>query len=178
MRAALTWPRNVGVSVNVSARQFESDHDLVAVVEALLRRTGLAARRLTLEITESTLIEDAPLIIDSLQRLRAMGVRIALDDFGTGYSSLSYLAKLPIDIIKIDKTFSQEIEISPKANALMTAITDLAHKLGLAIIVEGIETAPQLAIMRRFSLHGIQGFIFARPMSDEALLAIIKERVP
>jgi diguanylate cyclase (GGDEF)-like protein len=177
VRAALAWPRNVGVSVNVSARQFESDHDLVAIVAAILRKTGLPPRRLTLEITESTLIEDAPHIIESLKKLRAMGVRIALDDFGTGYSSLSYLAKLPIDIIKIDKTFSHEIDSSVKVNALMTAITDLAHKLGLSIIVEGIETAAQLAVMRRFSLHGIQGFILAKPMSDEALLAIIKDRV-
>ncbi|SEG26436.1 putative bifunctional diguanylate cyclase/phosphodiesterase [Bosea lathyri] len=177
-RAALTWPRNVGVSVNVSARQFESDHDLVAVVAAILRRTGLQPRRLTLEITESTLIEDAPHIIDSLMRLRTMGVRIALDDFGTGYSSLSYLVKLPIDIIKIDKSFSHEIEVSRKVNALMAAITDLAHQLGLLIIVEGVETEPQLAAMRRFSLHGIQGFIFARPMWDDELLSIIKERVP
>lgn len=177
VRAALTWPRNVGVSVNVSARQFESDHDLVAVVEAILRTSGLQPRRLTLEITESTLIEDTPAIVDSLKRLRALGVRIALDDFGTGYSSLSYLADLPIDIIKIDKTFSREIEFSPKANALMTAITDLAHKLKLLIIVEGIETEAQLAVMRRFSLHGIQGYIFARPMTGDALLAIIKDRV-
>ncbi|SFI00867.1 diguanylate cyclase (GGDEF) domain-containing protein [Bosea sp. OK403] len=177
VRTALAWPRNVGVSVNVSARQFESDHDLVAIVAAILRKSGLPPRRLTLEITESTLIEDAPHIIESLKKLRAMGVRIALDDFGTGYSSLSYLAKLPIDIIKIDKTFSHEIDSSVKVNALMTAITDLAHKLGLSIIVEGIETAAQLAVMRRFSLHGIQGFILAKPMSDEALLAIIKDRV-
>lgn len=177
VRAALAWPRNVGVSVNVSARQFESDHDLVAIVAAILRKSGLPPRRLTLEITESTLIEDAPHIIESLKKLRAMGVRIALDDFGTGYSSLSYLAKLPIDIIKIDKTFSHEIDSSVKVNALMTAITDLAHKLGLSIIVEGIETAAQLAVMRQFSLHGIQGYILAKPMSDEALLAIIKDRV-
>lgn len=176
-RAALSWPRGTGVCVNVSARQFERDHDLVAIVEAVLRMTGLDPHRLTLEITETTLIDDADYVIERLVALRALGVRIALDDFGTGYSSLSYLAHLPIDTIKIDQAFSQEIGSSRKAEYLMNAITQLAHDLKLRLIVEGIETEEQLAVIGKYAIHGIQGYIFAKPMSFDELLPIIGQRV-
>jgi diguanylate cyclase (GGDEF)-like protein len=177
-RAALSWPRSVGISVNVSARQFERDHDLVAIVEAVLRMTGLEPHRLTLEITETTLIDDADHVVGRLVALRGLGVRIALDDFGTGYSSLSYLAHLPIDTIKIDQAFSREIGSSRKAEYLMNAITQLAHDLKLRLIVEGIETQEQLETIGKYAVHGIQGYIFSRPVSFDALLPIIGNRVP
>jgi diguanylate cyclase (GGDEF)-like protein len=176
-RAALEWPSQVGVTVNISAQQFDADYDLVAIVDAVLRTTGLHPRRLTLEITESVLIDDEAAVSERMRQLRERGVKIALDDFGTGYSSLSYLMWLPIDTLKIDKTFCREIAVSTRAMALMKAITQLAHDLKLLIIVEGIETEEQLSVMRQFSLHGIQGFIFARPMSSEALAQAIERRV-
>ncbi|PZU88969.1 MAG: hypothetical protein DI527_16730 [Chelatococcus sp.] len=177
VRAALALPRNVGVSVNVSARQFGRDHDFVALVEAVLRASGLEPNRLTLEITESSLIDDADYVVERLVALRRLGVRIALDDFGTGYSSLSYLAHLPIDTIKIAQAFSQEIGSSRKAEYLMNAVTQLAHDLKLRLIVEGIETEEQLAIIGKYAIHGIQGYVFSRPMSFEALLPVIGHRV-
>lgn len=177
VRAALALPRSVGVSVNVSARQFGRDHDFVALVEAVLRASGLEPNRLTLEITESSLIEDPDYVVDRLVALRRLGVRIALDDFGTGYSSLSYLAHLPIDTIKIAQAFSQEIGSSRKAEYLMNAVTQLAHDLKLRLIVEGIETEEQLAIIGKYAIHGIQGYVFSKPMSFEALLPVIGHRV-
>ena len=177
MRTALSWPRSVGVSVNVSARQFDHGHDLVGTVEALIRMSGLEPARLTIEITESSLIEDPEHVTSRLVALRKLGVRIALDDFGTGYSSLSYLAHLPIDTIKIDQAFTQEIGTSRKADSLMNVITQLAHDLELRLIVEGVETQEQLEIIKKHAVHGIQGFVFARPMTAEELLPMIGTRV-
>ncbi len=177
-RMANNLPGGARVSVNVSPHQFEPDHDLVGIVDAVLRRTCLPAHRLILEITESALINEGTVVANTLRRLREMGVGIALDDFGTGYSSLSYLTWLPIDILKIDKSFCREIENSQRAEALMGAITQLAHDLDLIIIVEGIETEAQLAAVRKFPIHGIQGYVFAKPMPEDELRAIIEDRVP
>lgn len=177
MRTAQSWPRSVGVSVNVSARQFDHGHDLVGTVEALIRMNGIEPARLTIEITESSLIDDPAHVVSRLIALRKLGVRIALDDFGTGYSSLSYLAHLPIDTIKIDQAFTQEVGTSRKADSLMNAITQLAHDLELRLIVEGVETQEQLEIIKKHAVHGIQGFVFARPMTAEELLPMIGTRV-
>lgn len=177
-RTAASLPRKIRMSVNVSPHQFDPDHDLVAIVRAALTRTKLAADQLIVEITESALMKDDSVVNDTLKRLRDMGVGIALDDFGTGYSSLSYLAWLPINILKIDRAFCRDIETSPRANALMNAITLLAHDLDLLIIVEGIETEQQLAAVKKFSVHGIQGYVFARPMTGQALHEAIDVRVP
>ncbi|MCU4181968.1 putative bifunctional diguanylate cyclase/phosphodiesterase [Bosea sp. BH3] len=177
IKTALSWPRSVGVSVNVSARQFDEGHDIVGVVEALLRMSGLEPQRLTIEITETSLIHDAGHVVGRLAALRQLGVRIALDDFGTGYSSLSYLAHLPIDTIKIDQVLAREVGTSPKADSLMHAITQLAHDLKLRLIVEGVETQEQLALLEKHAVHGIQGFLFGRPMTAAELLPMIGNRV-
>lgn len=177
-RMVSSLPGGVRVSVNVSMHQFEPDHDLVGIVDAVLRRTGLPPSRLILEITESALINDGTVVANRLRQLREMGVGVALDDFGTGYSSLSYLTWLPIDILKIDKSFCREIETSKRAHALMGAITQLAHDLDLLIIVEGIETAAQFDAVRSFAIHGIQGYVFAKPMPESDLRVMIEDRVP
>ncbi|CAH1650604.1 EAL domain-containing protein [Hyphomicrobiales bacterium] len=177
IKTALSWPRDVGVSVNVSARQFDRGHDLVGAVEALIRMSGIAPERLTIEITESSLIDDPDLVVSRLVALRGLGVRIALDDFGTGYSSLSYLARLPIDTIKIDQAFARELGVSRKADSLMNAIAQLARDLELRLIVEGVETEEQLKIIKKHAVHGIQGFVYARPMTADELLPMIESRV-
>lgn len=177
MEAATRWPQPVGVSVNVSAKQFHPDHDLVGVVEDALRRTDIAPHRVMLEVTESTLAEDKDFVIETLQRLRVLGVRIALDDFGTGYSSLSYLAELPIDVLKIDRAFVGSVATSSKAQSLLRAIAGLAAELNVAIIVEGVETPEQFEAVTQFQPHGVQGFLFARPMPKEAIDPIIDRRV-
>lgn len=176
IRTARSWPPDVGVSVNVSARQFDegdAGEDIVGIVEALLRESGFEPQRLTIEITESSLIHDAGHVMARLTALRRLGVRIALDDFGTGYSSLSYLVKLPIDTIKIDQSLAREVGASAKAHSLMNAITQLAHDLKLRLIVEGVETREQLALMEKHGVDGIQGFVFARPMTAAELLPLI-----
>ncbi|MGX5733086.1 putative bifunctional diguanylate cyclase/phosphodiesterase [Bosea thiooxidans] len=176
IRTALSWPPEIGVSVNVSARQFdEGDEgdDIVGIVEALLRENLLEPQRLTIEITESSLIHDTGHVVARLAALRRLGVRIALDDFGTGYSSLSYLVQLPIDTIKIDQSLAREVGTSAKANSLMNAIEQLARDLKLRLIVEGVETQEQLALMKKHRVDGVQGFILARPMPAAELLPLI-----
>lgn len=177
LRAAISWPQPVGVSVNVSAKQFHRDHDLVGIIEDALRRTGVAPHRVTIEVTETTLAEDKEFVIATLHRIRALGVKVALDDFGTGYSSLSYFAELPIDMLKIDRAFVGSIATSTKARALMRAITGLASDLNVPMIVEGVETPEQFEAVTRFAPYGVQGFLFARPMPKEDIDPIIDRRV-
>ncbi|OYU47024.1 MAG: hypothetical protein CFE31_18860, partial [Rhizobiales bacterium PAR1] len=114
-QSAVSWPKDVGVSVNLSAKQFRRDHDLVAIVKSCLQISGLQPERLTLEITESILIDDHDHVIGTLEKIRALGVKTALDDFGTGYSSLSYLSLLPLDKIKLDRSFATSITTSERS---------------------------------------------------------------
>jgi len=165
-RTAAAWPNDIAVSVNLSAKQFRKDHDLVAIVAAALSAARLAPQRLTLEITESVLIEDPDFVTSALSRLREMGVRVALDDFGTGYSSLGYLAELPLDTLKIDRAFATSMTTSARSSSLMRGITQIARDLDLQVVIEGIETSAQIAALKAFHVHGIQGFVFARPMSS------------
>ncbi|WP_376989495.1 putative bifunctional diguanylate cyclase/phosphodiesterase [Bosea sp. R86505] len=174
---AMTWPEPIGVNVNVSAKQFHRDHDLVGIIQDALRRTAVAPHRLTMEVTETTLAEDKDFVIETLHRIRALGVKIALDDFGTGYSSLSYFAELPIDLLKIDRAFVGSIAISSKAKSLMKAITGLAGDLNVPMVVEGVETPEQFDAVTRFKPHGIQGFLLARPLPKDAIDLIIDRRV-
>jgi len=177
LTAAVSWPQPIGVSVNVSAKQFHRDHDLVGIVEDALRRTGIAPHRVIFEVTESSLAEDKDFVIATLHRIRALGVKIALDDFGTGYSSLSYLAELPIDMLKIDRAFMRSIATSSKARSFMQAITGLAGDLKVPMVVEGVETPEQFEAVTRFEPYGVQGFLFARPMPKDAVDLIIDRRV-
>ena len=177
LKAAVSWPQPIGVSVNVSAKQFHRDHDLVGILEDALRRTGIAPHRVTIEVTETTLADDKEFVIATLNRIRALGVKVALDDFGTGYSSLSYFAELPIDMLKIDRAFVRSIATSTKARALMRAITGLAGDLNIPIVVEGVETPEQFDAVTRFAPYGVQGFLFARPMPKADIDPIIDRRV-
>jgi diguanylate cyclase (GGDEF)-like protein len=175
--AAGSWPRDVGVSVNLSAKQFRRDLDLVSIVRSCLQSSGIAPERLTLEITESMLIDDADFVIETLERLRAMGVRTALDDFGTGYSSLSYLEKLPLDKIKIDRSFTTTIDTSARSASMLRGITALARDLQLEVIVEGIETEEQLNALSLLSIDGVQGYVFSRPVDGITLLPLLVHKV-
>ncbi len=158
----------VGVAVNVSARRFTTN-DLDVAVERVLRDIGLAPELLTIEITESALLLEPDSVIKQLRGLRDAGVRVALDDFGTGYSSLTYLRTLPIDTLKIDKTFVDALASNESDSSIIEAILALARARGLEVIAEGIEEA---AVARRLDelgcLYG-QGFLYARPAPLEAL---------
>nr|WP_279292703.1 EAL domain-containing protein [Methylobacterium goesingense] len=162
---AAAWPGDRRIAVNVSAVQFGQSGLEQSVVAALLA-SGLPARRLELEITESVLMQDAEAVIACLHRLRALGVRIALDDFGTGYSSLSYLRRFPFDRIKIDRSFVREIA-DPGTAAIVRAVVGLGTQLGASITAEGIETEAQMAQVRQEGCTEAQGFLLGRPMPAE-----------
>jgi diguanylate cyclase (GGDEF)-like protein len=163
---AATWPTTKAgapstVGVNLSARQV-LDPAAVTVVAGVLERTGIDPGRVVLEITESVLL-DAEEIGHRLHQLRALGVRLAIDDFGTGYSSLSYLTRLPVDIVKIDRSFVERLGGPPGDEVLVRAVVQLARSLGLRSVGEGVETSAQLERLREFGCDAAQGFLFGRP---------------
>jgi diguanylate cyclase (GGDEF)-like protein len=161
--SAMTWPVPHRVAVNLSAAQFR-DGDLPAQVADILRRTGLPACRLELEVTESLLIDGTEQALAALKSLKSMGVRIALDDFGTGYSSLSYLRQFPFDKIKIDQSFIRGLGEDPSALSIVEAILAMGRSLDMKVIAEGIETDQQLQILRGKRCAEVQGFLLGRPM--------------
>lgn len=168
---AMAWAGAGGpasVAVNVSPRQFRRA-DLVTTVRNALARSGLLPDRLVLELTESSLLEDVDAAAATLAALKAIGVRIALDDFGTGYASLAYLNRLPLDLVKIDRSFVQRIGHSFRDEAIVRAIHGLAHTLGLEVVAEGVEEPAQLAFLRSCGCRHAQGFLFGRPAPAEEL---------
>jgi len=163
----------LSVSVNVSARQFRGG-DLVAVIDGVLRSTGLEPDRLEIELTESMILHDAERMIQMLHAIKRLGVQIAVDDFGTGYSSLSYLKRFPVSRLKVDRSFVRDIGTDPDAATIARAIIALGHNLGLKVVAEGVETAEQVEFLRANGCDEVQGFYFARPLSSrdfERLLA-------
>ena len=151
------------ISVNISTRQFRQDN-LLQVVKDALNESGLPPRTLVLEITESVLAVNAQETAAVLQQIRALGVRIAVDDFGTGYSSLSYITRFPIDILKIDSSFVQDLIKDQNDAAITSAIIALAHSLKLEVIAEGVETPEQLAFLQERLCHEAQGLYFGKPV--------------
>ncbi len=152
------------VSVNLSARQFQSD-DLVSVIEQTLKETGCRPEYLELEITESLLLVESDAVLAALSAFRALGLSIAIDDFGTGYSSLSYLGRFPIDTLKIDKSFVQEIAAHGRHTELVKAIISIGHCLGLQIVAEGVETIQQAQFLAANHCEFAQGFLYSKPLS-------------
>jgi EAL domain-containing protein (putative c-di-GMP-specific phosphodiesterase class I) len=154
--------------VNLSPHHFRGQ-DLAARIEGILAETGTPPHRLGVEITENVLLHDPDLAIETLARLRTLGVHIALDDFGTGYSSLSYLRRLPADALKIDRSFLAEIASEPSAAALTASIVAMGIALGLRVVAEGVEDERQRLLLRAWGCHEAQGFLFARAVpADEA----------
>jgi predicted signal transduction protein with EAL and GGDEF domain len=171
-RQAAAWDARgvcpVPIAVNLSPHHFRGQ-DLAARIEGILAETGTPPQRLGVEITESVLLHDPELAIETLRRLRALGVYIALDDFGTGYSSLSYLRRLPADALKIDRSFLAEIASEPSAAALTASIVAMGIALGLRVVAEGVEDERQRELLRAWGCHEAQGFLFARAVpADEA----------
>ncbi|HJL16950.1 MAG TPA: EAL domain-containing protein [Sandaracinaceae bacterium LLY-WYZ-13_1] len=158
----------VRVAVNVAAPQLHHA-GFVDDVRRILEETGLAAERLELEITESAVIRDVDRVIACLEELRAAGVRISLDDFGTGYSSLTYLRRLPVDCVKIDKSFIDPIETDHVAAGIASTIVSMAHWLGMTVVAEGVETAAQAELLLGAGCDVAQGYYFARPVPPAKL---------
>jgi len=168
-REAMTWPANIGLSVNLSPGQFNEHEDIVAIVDQVLRSTGLPARRLELEITERLLLEPAPGVVYALKALRERGVRISLDDFGTGFSSLTYLRNYPLDGIKIDRSFITHLTAQGNDQAIVRAMIGLGHSLGIKVTAEGVETLAQLEYLRTHPCDEVQGFHFSAALPPEEL---------
>ena len=159
---AATWPGELKVAVNLSPDQFRS-RGLVDEVTNALQLSGLSPSRLELEITESTLIDDDEVVLETLHALRALGVRIAMDDFGTGYSSLSYLRRFPFDKIKIDQSFVRGMSDQSDCLAIIRAVIGLGRALGISVNAEGVETVEQFNALREEGCNELQGFLFSKP---------------
>jgi EAL domain-containing protein (putative c-di-GMP-specific phosphodiesterase class I) len=156
----------VRIAVNVSPLQLRH-RGFIADIGQAIGISGDAAAGLELELTESLVMEDIKHSITSLQAIRAMGVTIAIDDFGTGFSSLNYLSKLPVDTLKIDRSFVVDMTASPEGLALVSTIINLAHSLRLKVVAEGVETEEQARLLRLLSCDEMQGYLFSKPMSRE-----------
>jgi diguanylate cyclase (GGDEF)-like protein/PAS domain S-box-containing protein len=161
-REAASWSQPLQIAINLSPIQFRHG-DLAGLVHSVLLETGLAPRRLELEITEGVLVEDVGRSVAILRRLKTLGVRIAMDDFGTGYSSLSYLQAFPFDKIKIDQSFISNVKSNPQSVAIVRAVIGLAHGLNLPVLAEGVETKMQLEFLVAESCDELQGYLIGRP---------------
>jgi len=177
-RQALNWQEGehpVQVAVNVSAVQF-ARADFVKSVVDILRETGLRSSLLELEITESAFIRDREDGIRKMEQLKHLGVRISIDDFGTGYSSLSYLQHMPLDSLKIDRSFTAKLGSSPTALSMVRAIIAMARALGLRIVTEGVENAAQVELLRVLGTDDVQGYYYGRPEDAAATLERVSRR--
>jgi EAL domain-containing protein (putative c-di-GMP-specific phosphodiesterase class I) len=168
----LAEPAFAGLSlaVNLSTQDLHDQH-LDLTLHALLQVAGVAPERLTLELTESGLLEPGEDPVMLLQRLKDVGVKLALDDFGTGHSALAYLQRLPIDELKIDRSFVRDVHDDARREALLGTIAQLGRNLGLQVTAEGVEREEELLALRRAGCAQIQGYLTGRPMAVEAFIA-------
>lgn len=178
-RQAMQWLRegtgDICVSVNLSAHQFRKGN-LLEIIDRVLAVTGLPARLLELELTESLIMEDMEKNIAILRELRTRGVELSLDDFGTGYSSLNYLKRFPVDTLKIDRSFIMDLDQSPEDAAITRAIIEMAHNLNMRVVAEGVETQRHLDILRDMGCDSIQGFFLSKPIENQEIVSLIKQR--
>ncbi|HEY8239662.1 MAG TPA: bifunctional diguanylate cyclase/phosphodiesterase, partial [Candidatus Limnocylindrales bacterium] len=171
------WPEeNLMMSVNLSPRQF-LDPDLANGVRQVLGASGLEPCALELEITESSVMDRSETSLGVLQQLRALGVRVVLDDFGTGYSSLAYLRQLPLDTIKIDRSFVTDLDVSDPNVGIVRAVVSLAHGLGITVVAEGIETDEQARRLRELGCDMGQGYLWAHPADPVRIGTFVSRRL-
>jgi EAL domain-containing protein (putative c-di-GMP-specific phosphodiesterase class I) len=177
---SVAWQRQglppVRMAVNVSARQIEHRDDIVAKIRELLQETGLDPALLELEITESAMLKQEAAAIALFERVRELGVGLSLDDFGTGYSSLSYLRRLPIDTLKIDRSFIQGADDNAADASLVGAIIAMANVLDLRVVVEGVETRKQRRYLEQLGCDESQGFLFSPAVDAVEAAAILRKK--
>ena len=164
------------ISVNISAIQFQQGN-FMEVIKRVLKETDLLPEFLEIEITETVLMRSLETTVKTLESLRELGIKIALDDFGTGYSSFSYLRKLPINTLKIDKSFVDGICLSPKEEAIAYGIIQLAHKMELQVVAEGVESQEQLELLKKQDCDKIQGYIFSKPITSDEAEKLLKQSI-
>jgi EAL domain-containing protein (putative c-di-GMP-specific phosphodiesterase class I) len=175
------WDRQVGeplpvyVGINLSAIQVARD-DIAGLVESALKSSGLDGNRLTLELTESSIVQDPARAQRVFEALKALDATVAMDDFGTGYSSLAYLQRLPIDVLKIDRSFVSGMMVDPDSVAIVRAVLSLAEALGMSTTAEGIETVELATTLATLGCASGQGYYFAKPLEPEAALDYWKAR--
>ena len=162
--------KSLKLAINVSPRQL-GDQRQVDTLIRILAETGIDPRYVELELIESSLLANTDRVVESLLKLKAAGVKLAIDDFGTGFSSLEYLSRLPLDTLKIDKSFVKDA--SEDGIALLSSIINMARKLRLRVVAEGVETREQLTLLRRFGCNSMQGFLFSRPLPDEQFTRVM-----
>jgi EAL domain-containing protein (putative c-di-GMP-specific phosphodiesterase class I) len=160
------------MSVNVSAVQF-TDGGLVDVVTRALAETGIEPATLKLELTETAVMADAESALAAFAQLKGLGVRVSLDDFGTGYSSLSYLRRLPIDTLKIDRSFVSKLDCHDDKRQIVEVVMTLARVLGMDVVAEGVETEAELALLRAMGSDLVQGYYYYRPLAPEAVTRVL-----
>ncbi|MEO5339008.1 MAG: EAL domain-containing protein [Magnetococcus sp. MYC-9] len=181
-RDAVCWLQegfpDLTLAINLSAIQFRDGEKLLELVRETLQETAFPACNLELEITEGMMMGNTEQASATLQKLRDMGISISMDDFGTGYSSLAMLKQLPIQVIKIDRSFVNDLQEGSRNQEFVAAISSLARQLGLRVVVEGVETAEQLEILRNQGGEEVQGYFFSPPLGKEALLALLHGRLP
>jgi EAL domain-containing protein (putative c-di-GMP-specific phosphodiesterase class I) len=164
------------IAVNVSAVQFRRG-DLPAAVASALESSGVPAKHLELEITETAMMANEEETARCLRVMKDLGVRLALDDFGTGYSSLSYLKRFPVDSLKIDQSFVRDLATAPDAQTIAQAIISLAHEIGLTVVGEGVETAEQHRFLVKNGCDELQGYRFSRPLDEKQIRQLLERGV-
>jgi EAL domain-containing protein (putative c-di-GMP-specific phosphodiesterase class I) len=164
---------NFRIAVNLSPRQFR-DTELVNFIKDIIKKTGLSGKHLELEITEGVLMSAHSYIDEVLNSLKKLGVSISMDDFGTGYSSLNYLRSYPFDVLKIDKTFINDIDKGKDNRELISATIAMAHKLNLKVVAEGVETKEQFTFLKELDCDYAQGFFLGKPMPGEKMTALLE----
>jgi diguanylate cyclase (GGDEF)-like protein len=168
---------DIRMAVNLSAVQFNHPH-LVESIAETLKSSGLPAHLLELELTETALMQDMHAATKTLSRLKTLGVQLAIDDFGTGYSSLSYLKSFPMDRLKIDRSFINELDSDSETAEITLAIIDMAHRLKLAVIAEGVETSAQMNFLKVHHCDQLQGFFYGRPVPADEFLMTLRNSTP
>ena len=162
----------IPISINVFAQEFMK-RDFPHKLQSSLKQTGVDGKWLEIEITESFMIQNAEVVRDTIERLRNLGIKVSLDDFGTGYSSLHYLTQFSIDILKIDKSFISESTTKPQIATILQSMIQMAHGLQLEIVVEGVETEEQLALLRQLHCQYVQGYLFSPPVPADQFIRML-----
>lgn len=177
LAAAKTWPNDVRVSFNLSTRDLLSPESILQIV-SIVRNSGVTASRIDFEVTETAFMGDFDQAEASIRMLKALGARISLDDFGTGYSSLSYVHRLPLDKIKIDRSFVIDIETQSTCRTIVRTVVDLCQSLSIDCVVEGMETKEQASVLRELGCKAMQGYFFSKPMPEGEVASFIARMKP
>src|SRR6202046_3941672 len=173
-KACAEWPDDICVSVHLSSTQFRRGNLEQTILDAL-EAANLSPERLDLEITESALLEDRGDTRRTLDSLRIQGMRVSLDDFGTGYSSLSYLLSFPLDRIKIDRSFTMGLGLQERASVLVEGVSSMSRRLGMSVLIEGVETAKQLRMIEALgTISEAQGYLFSRPVPEKDVAGLLR----